>query len=177
MHPMEKKNKTRTGTSGPLTHRHLAQIQYRYLMHLMSASPQIPFEIRDFSKHQNIKKRIFKLQLEACLISQGMTLIFTAPVYTKDGFSQKTSLQYFVLCDNLRLISSFVLQSLQSYIIIQAYYWSYIKDKVLCSQKCSKIHRHQWAGRHIRKHIAREAHAKLLSFSDHRMAIKTKYRL
>lgn len=29
------------------------------------------------------------LQLEACLISQGLTLIFTPSVYTKVGLSQK----------------------------------------------------------------------------------------
>lgn len=97
-----------------------------------------------FSKHQNIKKRIFKLQMEACLISQGPTLIFTVPVYTKDGLSQKTSLQHFVLCDDLRLVSSLGLQSLKSYIILQAYYWPYIKDMVLSSQKYNKTLTHQW---------------------------------
>lgn len=131
------------------------QIQYPCLVHLMSASLQIPFEICDF---WNIKKRIFKLQLEACLISQGLTLIFTAPVYTKDGLSQKTSLQYFVLCDDLRLVGSFGLQSLKSYIILQAYYWPYIKDKVLHSQKCNKILLHQWAFRRMSTHLYIHSH-------------------
>lgn len=102
---------------------------------LMSALLQIHLRSAIF---ETSKKRIFKLQLEASLISQGPTLIFTAPVYTKDGLSQKTSLQYFVLWDDLRLVSSFGLQSLKSYIILQACYWPYIKDKI--SQRYNKIH-------------------------------------
>lgn len=35
------------------------------------------------------EKQILMLQLEACLISSGLTLIFPASVYTKDGLSKK----------------------------------------------------------------------------------------
>lgn len=87
---------------------------------------------------QTSKTRIFKLRLEPGLISQGPTLISTAPVYTKDGLSQKTSQQYFVLWDNPGLVSSLGLQSLKSYIILQASYRPYIKHKV--SQRCNTIH-------------------------------------
>lgn len=156
-----------------------AQIQYQCLMHIMSATLQVPFESYDFGDIRNIKKRMLKLQLEACLISQGLTLIFTQPVYTKDGLSQKTSLQYFILCDDLRLVSSFMLQSLKSYIFFYRLTIGHTLKIRSCTLRSTTKYTHQWACRlvstHLHTHIHRETHDILLSFFDRRTAVKTDY--
>lgn len=150
-------------------------------MHLMSASVQIPFEICD---SWNIQTWISELQLDACLISQGPTLIFTAPVYSQDGLSQKTSLQQFVLYDNLRLVRSFALQFFNLTLFHRLTIGHTLKIR---SAVRSTTKPHQWTGRCLSTHLHihpdtpthththTEMHAELFRFSDRRTAVKTKY--
>lgn len=132
-----------------------------------------------FLKHQKVN---LGAAAEACLISQGLTLIFTPSVRTKDDLSQKiknkkTSIEYFVLYKDLRLPNKFVPLYWKSYIIFQAYFWPYIKGKVVRSQKKT-----QSTGRHIGTSVCaaaptqRTRHQSSQSF-DCGMSIKPKYRL
>lgn len=76
------------------------------------------------------------------------------------------------------------LQSLKSYIILQAYNWPYIKDKALRYERRNKAPTHQWTGRAYEHTLAqpdsqreREREKHMLNFSgfDRRMAVKTRY--
>lgn len=154
-------------------------------MHLLSASLQIAFEIGDFFETSKHQKQIFKLQLDTCLITLGPTLIFTASVYPRDRLNRtkkkKKNIPAKKCCslDDLRLVSSFAHQSWKSYIILQAYYWSYIKDKVSHPQKYNNIlHINGQAVRmstltFTHTHTQWKMYAKLLGFFDCRTAIKT----
>lgn len=75
-------------------------------MRLMSVLLQIPFEI---CKSYDIKNWIFKLQLEAYLVSQGITLIFTAAdlsPHTLPPLFKKNDILFFMTTWSLLIVLS-----------------------------------------------------------------------